>query len=156
MSEELALYGDETSTPRSIAFFIPCNPPKSTAQASHRIMKRRDGTQFVGKFDSSKGKAVQDELLIMLGQHRPATAFSGPLVLIVEWCYPWRKSEPKKNMVSGWKWCDTRPDVDNLCKLLFDCMTRLGFWVDDSQISRLDFSKKWGDFPGIDIAIEEL
>jgi Holliday junction resolvase RusA-like endonuclease len=154
MSEELELYG---TAKKSTNFFIHCNPPKSTAQASHRIMKRRDGTQFVGKFDTSNGKKTQDELLILLQQHMSDhTRFEGPVKLSVHWHYAWRKSEPKKNKRHGWKWCDTRPDVDNLCKLLFDCMTRIGFWTDDSQIAILYFEKQWCDVPGIGIKIEEL
>ena len=136
-------------------FFIPCNPPKSTAQASHRIMKRNDGTQFVGKFAKSKGKKVQDELMILLQKHQPKEAFSGPLALTVSWCYPWRKSESKKNRTKGIKACDTRPDCDNLLKLLQDCLTRLSFWNDDSQVAQLHFYKWWGDEPGIRIVIEE-
>ena len=139
-----------------LSFFIPCNPPKSTAQASHRIMKRKDGTQFVGKFANSKGKKVQDELMILLQQHRPEQAFEGPIELHVSWNYPWRKSEPKKNRARGMKPCDTRPDCDNLLKLLQDCMTRLGFWNDDSQIAQLHFYKWWGDSPGIGITIRRI
>ena len=136
-------------------FFIKCNPPKSTAQASMRIMKRKDGSQFVGKFANSKGKRTQDDLMSMLREHVPEKAFDGPVSVRVDWSYPWRKSETKKRRAAGIQPCDTRPDADNLCKLLFDCMTRLGFWRDDSQIYALTFVKVWSDNPGITIEIEE-
>ena len=139
-----------------LKFFIKCNPPKSTAQASLRIMKKKDGSQFVGKFASSKGQNTQNDLMSMLSAHVPDDPFCGPILLIVEWCYPWRKSEPKKNMVSGSKPCTTRPDIDNLCKLLFDCMTRLRFWNDDSYISTLIFTKSWSDNAGIGITIKDI
>ncbi len=137
-------------------FFIPCIPPKSTHQASQRIMKRRDGTQFVGKFASSKGKKVQDELLILLREFAPPAPCSVALRVSVEWTYPWRKSETKKNKALGYLPCTTRPDCDNLFKLLGDCMTRLGYWMDDSLIADLRFRKGWGDKAGIGIKIEEL
>ncbi len=139
----------------NLSFFIPCNPPKSTAQASHRIMKRRDGTQFVGKFAKSKGKRTQDELLLLLQPYRPEKPLEGPVALSVRWTYPWRKSESKKNKLSGRLWCDTRPDCDNLLKLLQDCMTRLAFWNDDSQVAFLKFRKMWGDNNGIHITVSD-
>jgi len=137
-------------------FFITCIPPKSTAQASSRILRRKDGTQFVGKFATSKGKQTQDELMILLSAHRPCSPLECPIRVSVEWTYPWRKSETKKNRARGYMPCTTRPDVDNLCKLLFDCMTRLGFWSDDSLIAELRFKKGWGDNHGIGVEITEI
>lgn len=137
-------------------FFIQCIPPKSTAQASARILKRRDGTQFIGKFASSKGKRTQDDLMILLRESLPLMPHEGPLRVSVEWTYPWRKSESKKNRKLGYLPCTTKPDADNLCKLLFDCMTRLGYWIDDALISDLHFKKGWGDKNGIGITIEQI
>lgn len=141
---------------KTLSFFIPCNPPKSTAQASMRIMKRSDGSQFVGKFANSKGKKTQDELMILLAQHRPEKAFDGAVKLSVSWRYAWRASEPKKNKVNGFKYCDTRPDCSNLVKMFEDCMTRLGYWKDDSQVAILYFEKMWDYRPGIRVEISEL
>jgi Holliday junction resolvase RusA-like endonuclease len=139
-----------------IDFFIPCNPPKSTAQGSSRIMKRRDGSQFVGRFANSKATKAKSSLLTLLHPHRPETPLEGPLRLEVEWEYPWRKSEPKKNKALGFKPCDTRPDVDNLSKMLLDAMTTAGFWNDDGQVAHLSFYKSWSDKPGIGIRIVKL
>jgi len=135
------------------AFTIPCNPPKATHQASARIMKRKDGTMFVGKSSSSKGKAVKDSLTLLLNGHRPPAMFVGPVDVYILWVYPWRSNEPKKNRVLGLLPCDKRPDIDNLCKMLFDVMTLIGFWKDDSQISDLLFRKRWGNDPGIRMKI---
>ena len=136
-------------------FTIHCIPPKATHQASLRIMRRKDGSQFVGKFAKSKGKQAQNDLMTMLMEHRPDKPFSGPLAVSVCWVYPYRKSEPKKNR-TGLIPCHTRPDVDNLFKMLGDCMTRLGFWADDSQVYSLTFSKFWGEMPGIQVEINTL
>jgi Holliday junction resolvase RusA-like endonuclease len=139
-----------------IDFFIPCNPPKSTAQGSSRIMKRRDGTQFVGRFANSKATKAKANLLTLLHPHRPETPLEGPLEVSVYWSYAWRKSETKKNKRFGFLPCDTRPDIDNLCKMLFDSMTAAGFWNDDSQIASLYFRKSWSNEPGISIRITQL
>ena len=89
--------------------------------------------------------------------HRPLFPFqTGPVSLTITWCYPWRKSEPKKNRVNGWKYCDTKPDADNLSKMAQDVMTSLNFWTDDSQVAALHFVKIWGDNPRIEIKIKDL
>jgi Holliday junction resolvase RusA-like endonuclease len=139
------------------SFTIQCNPPKSTHQGSMRIMKRKDGSQFVGKFASSKGKAAQNDLMSMLTPHRPEKPFLDPVTCEIQWVYPYRKTEKKRN-IGKLIPCDTRPDCDNLAKMIFDSMTRLGFWNDDSQVYRLTFSKFWGEQAGISVKIvsEEL
>ena len=139
-----------------LKFFIHCVPPKSTHQASAQILKRRDGSMFVGKRENSKGAAVKRDLLALLGCHRPDVAFEGPVQLQVLWVYPWRKSEPKKNRATGILLCHTRPDCDNLSKLLKDCMSKLNYWGDDSQVADLGFLKAWGDSPGIGVSITTL
>lgn len=137
-----------------ITFKMHCIPPKATHQASLRIMKRKDGTQFVGKFAKSKGKVAQSDLMTLLAPHVPERPIESPVAVSVVWEYPYRKSEKKRNIGKIIP-CDTRPDCDNLSKMLFDCMTRLGFWNDDSQIYDLRFKKVWGMQPGIEIKIEE-
>lgn len=134
-------------------FVIHCIPPKHTAQASNKILKTKDGRMFVGKMSSSKAKQTQNELMWLLTPHRPKTPFSEPVKLYVKWVYPFRKAEPKKNRIEGLP-CDTRPDVDNLLKLLLDIMTRLGFWIDDSLVYDLHFVKCYSDNPRIEINIE--
>jgi Holliday junction resolvase RusA-like endonuclease len=139
-----------------IKAWIDCIPPKTTAQAAARIMKRRDGTMFVGKFDTGKGKAAQNDLMALLMPYRPPQPMQGPVCVRLTFCWPWRKSEPKRNRTTGVMPCDTRPDVDNLCKLIFDCMTRLAYWSDDGQVAALAVLKAWGDRPGIGVAVDTL
>ena len=43
----------------------------------------------------------------------------------------------------------TRPDADNLNKMLKDVMTDMGFWSDDALICCEMVSKMYGDEPGI-------
>ena len=136
--------------------FIPCIPPKSTAQAGQRIMKRKDGSQFIGKFANSKSKAAQNTLLQLLQPYTPTSPYDFPLQCHIGWVSPWRKSEPKKNRVAGWRWSDKRPDCDNLSKTIQDVMSTLGYWIDDSQVCRLFVDKGWGDRPGIYISIQEI
>lgn len=134
---------------------IDCIPPKHTAQGSNQILKTKSGRFFIGKKTNSNAKATQNELFNLLYPYRPEQPLEKPLRVEIKWVYPYRKSEPKKNRTSE-KYCDTRPDVDNICKLLFDMMTRIGFWIDDSQIADLHFTKVWDNKPRIEIRIGEL
>ena len=52
----------------------------------------------------------------------------------------------------------SRPDNDNLVKLPNDCITKMGWWHDDSQIAFLQVVKKWvpADKGGIGIKMWRL
>lgn len=135
-------------------FWVDCIPPKATAQASSMIMRRKDGTPFIGK--AKRGAKTRSELLTLFMPHRPIAPLEGAVFMQVDWVYPWRKSEPKKNKQDGNLPCDTRPDCDNLCKFLCDVLGRLGYFTDDSQIADLRFRKFWGDRCGIGVKMGRL
>lgn len=128
-------------------------PPKSTGQAAATILKRGD-RYFVGKKSNSEGKRIQDMLWALLLEHKPVAPFEGALAFTITYIYPWRKSEPQKNRVHGVKWCDKKPDADNIPKILQDVMTRLQYWGDDSQIAVLGVRKLWGDDKRVGIYLE--
>lgn len=50
----------------------------------------------------------------------------------------------------------SKPDTDNLQKLLKDCMTAVGFWKDDALVASELCEKFWAQIPGIFIKIEVL
>lgn len=53
-------------------------------------------------------------------------------------------------------WKVTKPDTDNLQKMLKDCMTEAGFWADDAQVCDEIIQKFWSDTPGIWISVMEM
>ena len=84
-------------------------------------------------------------------KNRPKEPIEGAVQLTVMWLFP--KGKSHKNG----EWRTTRPDTDNLQKLLKDCMTKVGFWKDDAQVVSERVEKRWSDEPsGIYIEIEEL
>lgn len=137
-------------------FFIRCIPPKATAQASATIMHRKDGSAFVGKPSGSPADRAKKDLVALMRVHVCPEPFQGPVALSVAFTWPWRKSEPKKNRAKGTKWIPSRPDADNLVKMMLDIMTTLEFWDDDGQVAWITVQKKWGDDPGIQVGIHEL
>jgi Holliday junction resolvase RusA-like endonuclease len=62
---------------------------------------------------------------------------------------PKPKSKPKK--VIHWT---TRPDLDNFIKIL-DALNGV-FWVDDSQIIRIDATKQYGEPARTEIEIWDI
>ena len=95
--------------------------------------------------------AQEKQVRVVRGQHAPAKPLDGPISLRTLWLFP--KGKTHRNG----EWRVTRPDTDNLQKMLKDCMTRLGFWKDDAQVVREIVEKRWSDEPsGIYIEIEAL
>lgn len=81
-----------------------------------------------------------------------------PLSLTVKWCFS--SKEVMRKIKSG-KMKDgtprvTKPDTDNLQKMLKDCMTRLGFWGDDAQVCEEHVGKYWTAQPGIYVRIDVI
>ena len=139
---------------KTIQFWIPCDPPKTTYQSGSTIFRRRDGTPMIGK--NRRGEHLKYTLITFLEPYQPAEPLTGPVQLRIKYVFPWRKSEPKRNRERGWMWCDKRPDADNIAKQLCDVLTLLRFFEDDGQVALLQVEKQWGDDPGIGVCLETL
>jgi len=129
-----------------IEFFMPMIPPTVTHQ--QKKIRVINGKPKFG--EPAELKAARNKLQGHLGKHVPAEKYTGAVRLITKWCFPLtggRKDGQYKT---------TRPDTDNLQKLLKDVMTDLGFWTDDALVASEIAEKFWAKLPGIYIAIEEL
>jgi len=127
-------------------FFMPMKPPKTTAQ-------QKQVTVVNGKpvfYEPAELKSARAKLMSHLGQHVPKKKYDGPVRLIVKWCFP----ITGKHQDGEYKY--TKPDTDNLQKLLKDCMTDCGYWKDDAQVASEIVEKFWAQLPGIYIKIEEV
>ncbi len=120
-------------------------PTKTHQQKQVRVVK--------GKpifYEPAELKAVRQKLMAHLGQHVPAEKYTGALRVVVKWCFP----ITGRHQDGEYK--TTKPDTHNLNKMLFDCMTDVGFWIDDALVASEIIEKFWAKIPGIYIAIEEL
>ena len=128
-------------------FFVEMRPPTATAQ--EKKVSLVNGRPVF--YDPAPVKAARKLLIGSLIVHKPDQPITGPVALNVVWLFPRGKSHKHG------EWRVTRPDTDNLQKLLKDCMTRCGFWKDDAQVVREAVEKRWSDDPtGIYIEITEL
>lgn len=76
----------------------------------------------------------------------------GPVALTTKWMYPSTKLHPEGT------WKATKPDTDNLVKMLKDVLTSLGFWRDDAQVASECIQKFYvsQSLSGIYVQIEPL
>lgn len=129
-----------------IKFFLELNPPTATAQEKKVAMI--GGKPIVYK--PPKVKQAEKELMALLSLHKPKEPLQGAVELYTVWRFP--KGKKHKNG----EWRTTKPDTDNLQKLLKDCMTKCRFWNDDAQVCRETVAKIWSDEDMQGIFIEIL
>jgi Holliday junction resolvase RusA-like endonuclease len=121
------------------------NPPTVTAQ-EHKVTVRNGKPVF---YNPSEVKEAKSKLLAYLSKHKPSEPYSGGLMLTVKWLFP-------KGKHHNGEYRTTKPDTDNLQKLLKDCMTECGFWKDDALVASEHVEKFWANTPGIYIEIKKL
>ena len=127
-------------------FFMAMIPPTVTHQEKKwRVLHGKPVS-----YEPPELKEARAKLTAHLARHKPPEKYTGPIYLQVIWCFPCGE-----NHHPG-EYRKTKPDTDNLQKLLKDCMTDVGFWKDDALVCREHVEKFWGDPPGIYIRIEEL
>ena len=127
-----------------LEFFLPMRPPTATHQ--EKQVRVVNGKPVF--YDPPQVRNARAKLTAHLGAYRPQRPMEGALRLVVKWCFP--RGEHKDG-----EYRTSRPDTDNLQKLLKDCMTAVGFWKDDAQVASEVCEKFWAEIPGIYIRAEE-
>lgn len=130
----------------SLQFFLPMIPPTVTAQ-EHKVTVRNGIPRF---YDPPELKEARAKLTAYLAKHKPEKPYTKGVHLEVKWLFPlkFRHRDGEYRI--------TRPDTDNLQKLLKDCMTAVGFWKDDALVASELCEKFWAQIPGIFVRIEVL
>ena len=126
-------------------FFMAMDPPTCTHQEKQvRVVKGKPVFYEPGEL-----KAARQKLIAYLSKHIPQEPYCGGVRLVVKWCFPQGRHQDGSYRIS-------KPDTDNLQKLLKDCMTRCGFWEDDALVASEIVEKFWAKVPGIYIRVESL
>lgn len=118
--------------------------PKTTAQ------QKKFSTKTKTFYKTSKIKQSEYLLVRALSGKQPRKTYDTPIELSVTWLFPHTKKS-KDGERKG-----TRPDLDNLQKLLQDIMCKLGYYKDDSLITDLKVKKRWHRHSGLIIEINEV
>lgn len=127
-------------------FFMAMVPPTVTHQEK-KVVVARGKPRF---YEPAELKETRLKLKDHLALHRPERPLEGAVRLLVKWCFP---------LAGGHRdgeYRTSKPDTDNLQKLLKDCMTDVGFWRDDAQVASEIAEKFWASVPGIYIQAEEI
>ena len=127
-----------------MVFFLQIEPPTATAQEK-KVTVVHGRPVFYDPTPVKEAKKLLTEQLLPYSPQRP---MEGAVSLKTVWLFP------KGRAHRHGEWRVTKPDTDNLQKLLKDCMTRCGFWRDDAQVVRETVEKRWAAEPsGIYIEI---
>ena len=128
-----------------IEFFVPL---KKVPTTTHQMKQVNFKNKTI--YEPLALKAARSMLMAHVGQFQIAQPLTGPLRLTTKWLFP----ITGKHQDGEYK--ATRPDTDNLNKLLKDCMQELKFFRDDSQVASEIIEKFYSSKTGIYIRIEEL
>lgn len=128
-----------------IEFFMPMLPPTITHQ-QHKVKTVNGKPVF---YDPPELKDARQKLTANLIPSIPEQPFTTAVRLTTKWLFP-------KGQHKNGEWKTTKPDTDNMIKLLKDCMTVCRFWKDDALVVSEITEKFWADIPGIYVRIEEL
>ena len=128
-----------------IEFFYPMDKiPTVTAQEKGIDFKRKR------VYTKPEVTAVKNLYIAMLVNNRPAEPLAGAVALKVSFRFPVTKGH------KDGEWKTTKPDTDNMLKLLKDCCTSCGYWTDDAQVAVELIAKKYSKDSGIYFYAEEL
>ncbi len=129
-----------------LSFFMPM---AKVPTVTHQEKKWRVVNGKPECYEPTALRTARSKLTAYLAGHRPEKPLRGGVRLLVKWCFPHGRHRDGEYRT-------TKPDTDNLQKLLKDCMTATGFWRDDAQVASEIVEKFWSEVPGIYVQVCEL
>lgn len=113
---------------KEVSFFVPGIPK---GQPRPRAFKMGNRVRVYDPHTAENWKsciavAVQDQL--------PKNPFQGPVTYSIQFYLPRPKNLFRKKDPEGIIPHIKKPDIDNLLKAVFDALTSLGLWNDDTQL----------------------
>ena len=133
-------------------FKLKMIPPTATAQQKGERVVNGYIRHYKKKNVAAAEAVLRDALLPYVPE---APIENTGIRFEASWLFPYLKSA-KKHRPGQIMHKITRPDTDNLNKMLKDVMTDMGFWKDDALICTEIITKAYSDEPGIIISVEEV
>jgi Holliday junction resolvase RusA-like endonuclease len=130
-----------------IEFFMPMKKVPTVTHQQKQVHVVNNKPIF---YEPAELKAARSKLMAHLNQYVPEKKYTKSIRLTVKWCF-----QITGNHTHG-EYKYTKPDTDNLQKLLKDCMTDCGYWTDDALVVSEIIEKFWAKIPGIYIKIEAI
>ena len=128
-----------------VGFFCPmAKPPTATGANGKRVS--RSGAVY----DSEALSSARYSLMSRIAPHSPSERLTGALSVEVRWLYPVRGSHAPGEPYAQ------KPDVDNACKLVLDCLQRAAFFADDKQVAELHAVQAYAEVPGLYVRVKQI
>ena len=130
----------------SVEFTVPGNAVPWARAGGHGHIRFTPAPQrsYMGVLRHYASEAMGDKPL-----------FDGPCRLMVVATFQWPKSTPKKVRALGKARKKTKPDLDNLVKIVKDSLNGI-VWTDDARVCDERSSKWLGEKPGLHVWIQEI
>lgn len=139
-----------------IEFVIPGEP--SHAARMRATARGGFARVYAPKQNVISTKIIQDYAIAAMrqvgrGELPQVCPFEGPISLevVAYYLYPSSWSQPKRSRSGGWK--TSRPDCDNIIKLVKDSMNSI-VWRDDAQVVSERIEKRYADIARTEIRVE--
>lgn len=134
-------------TEKVIQFFVPMKKIPTVTHQEKQVSVIEGKPHF---YEPAELRNTRQLYMDVFGRYVPDQKMVGKVRMTIRYCFPL-----KGKHVNG-EYKDTKPDLDNMTKLVQDCLTKLGFWKDDRYVVSLIAEKFWAKLPGIFIRIEEV
>lgn len=140
-----------------VRIFLSCIPPKTSHHDKNIVVFKTRAGQTIKKLaDSKELKEAKLSLVDLLAPHQIPEPVPSPVIISVDYVWPWRTSDSQKFRAPGRQRHTVRPDLSNVYKTLEDRLVELKFIADDGGVVETRLRKWWGDNPGIEIAIAPI
>lgn len=143
--------------------------PKGQPRPKAFARKFANGKVMARVYDPGTAEGWKGQIALAAKDQVPFPPLQGPLSVDIEFRLPRPQSHYKSRSAAeklsnampilkdgAPHWKTSKPDADNLSKAVFDCLTTLGMWRDDSQVCDQRSTKVYSDHPGATILVREL
>jgi Holliday junction resolvase RusA-like endonuclease len=135
-------------------YHFAIDPPTSTHQSALRIIRKKNGASFVGKYTKSDVKKWENAFKLLLKAKKPKNTYKSgtPVRLVFGLFYKAPQSRPCPTV----QWKTTKPDADNVVKVMMDALVSEGYIETDQQVAELRIMKlEWEQGGFVEIMISE-
>ena len=97
-----------------IEFFVPMLKIPTTTHQEQRISSKRKKNGQAIFYEDEKLKETRAKFMAYLSPYRPPEPISGPVGLLIHWSFPVTGAH------QNGEWKTSKPDTDNMLKLIKD------------------------------------
>mgnify|MGYP003594920071 CR=1 FL=1 len=112
---------------------------------------------FVKLYDPEKSRSYKELVYSEAVKVRPGVPMANELSVVITAYFPIPKSKSnkwQKEALSGYINPTTKPDTDNIAKIILDSVNGILF-IDDKQVVELTVRKRYSDSPRVEVEIRE-